>query len=224
MKTILCYGDSNAWGFIPAKATRYDYDIRWPGITAKLLGEEYRLIEDCISGRTTVYEDPCVKCRCGSDNLGYSLLAHAPLDMVILALGTNDLKFTDSNGSMRGIARLIDLTLNADVAFDAYAPVYPNGVKLLLIGPPVIDASIPEKRPGHALADAAHESTLLSEKYERVAKEKGIYFLDASRYVKPSPADCLHMEPEEHAKLGKAVAEKIRGIFEATNAVNKDML
>ena len=89
---------------------------------------------------------------------------------------------------------------------------------------PVIDASIPEKRPGHALADAAHESTLLSEKYERVAKEKGIYFLDASRYVKPSPADCLHMEPEEHAKLGKAVAEKIRGIFEATNAVNKDML
>ncbi len=216
MKIILCYGDSNAWGFIPAMAQRYEYDIRWPGVAAKLLGSDYRIIEDNISGRTTVYEDPCVKYRCGLDNLGYSMLAHAPLDMVILTLGTNDLKFTDSDGSMRGIARLIDLIKNADVVFDAFYPILNKDAKILLIGPPLIDPEISQKRPGHALAEKALESRLLAGKYERVAREKNIYYLNACDYVTPSPADCLHLEPGEHAKLGKAVAEKIKEILECS--------
>lgn len=214
MKNILCFGDSNAWGFIPAQATRYDRSVRWTGIVSESLGENYRLIEDCISGRTTVYEDPCVKCRCGMSSIGYALLAQAPLDMVILALGPNDLKFTDSDGSMRGIARLVDLVKNADIVFDSYAPIFPNGVKILLLGPPLIRDDIGEKRPGHALANAAHESKLLAEKYRRVAEEKEIHFLDVSGISEASPADCLHMEPESHKAIAKAVAEKIRSIFE----------
>ena len=214
MKTILCYGDSNAWGYMPAKATRYRFDQRWPGVAARLLGSEYRLIEDSISGRTTVYNDPCHKCRCGLDNLGYALLAHAPIDLVILALGTNDLKFTDADGSARGIARIIDLIKAADIFFDACSPLYPGGLRLLLLGPPVIDSSILRKRPRHALAKRARESAFLAEKYRAVALEKGVFFLPASDYAAPSPADCLHFDPESHARLGQAVAEKVREIFE----------
>lgn len=213
MKNILCFGDSNSWGFIPALATRYDRDTRWPGVCASILGDEYHIIEDCISGRTSVYEDPCVSKRCGADNLGYSLLAHAPIDLVIIAVGGNDLKFTNSDGAMRGVARLVDLVRNADAVYDAYAPVFPKGCKILLLGPIVFDPDISWKRPGHALADKAHESTLLAEKFKRVAEEKGIYFFDESLYGKPSPADCIHMEPEYHKILGEKIAEKIREIF-----------
>lgn len=213
MKTILVYGDSNCWGFVPAKATRYPKETRWPGVMAKELGDEYAVIEDCISGRTSVYEDPCVRCRNGADNLGYSLLAHAPIDLVILGVGGNDLKFTDSDGSMRGVARIVDMVKNADILFDAYAPVFPEGCRILLLGPPVFDPDISVKRPGHALAEKAYESTLLSGKYARVAEEKGIWFFDESALAKASPADCIHMEPEEHLRLGLAIAEKVKEIF-----------
>ena len=98
MKRVLVFGDSNSWGHVPAKCTRYPEDSRWPAVAAALLGPEYQIIEDSISGRTTVYEDPVVPFRCGKDNLGYSMLAHAPLDLVVLALGGNDLKFTDADG------------------------------------------------------------------------------------------------------------------------------
>lgn len=213
MKTVLCYGDSNSWGFIPAKATRYDYDTRWTGVTAKLLGADYMFIEDSISGRTSVYEDPCVRFRNGMDNLGYSLLAHAPIDLFILALGGNDLKFTDANGSTRGVARIIDLVKKAETVFDPYSPIFPNGCKILLLGPPPFSMDISEKRPGHALADSAYESTLLAGKYRKLAEEKCIYFLDETEYVTASAEDCIHLGTDDHARLGKAIARKIKEIF-----------
>ena len=214
MKNILCFGDSNAWGFIPAKATRYEKTIRWTGIASSLLGANYNFIEDCISGRTTVYEDPCVNCRCGSSSLGYALLANAPLDMVIFALGTNDLKFTDSDGSLRGITRLIDLTLNADKVYDSYAPIFNDNAKMLLLGPPIINPKIKELRPTHALANAAYESTLLANKYKRVAEEKGIYFLSLASLASPDITDCLHLSAESHAIIGQEVAKTIQRILQ----------
>ena len=213
MKTILCFGDSNSWGFIPAKATRYDQATRWTGVAAQALGDGYRIIEDCISGRTTVYEDPCASYRCGAACLGYSLLAHAPIDLVILALGGNDLKFTDSDGSVRGMGRMIDLLERADAVFGSYSPIFPNGLKILLLGPPRFSEDISVKRPGHALANSAAESAVLAGKYKKLAEERDIYFFDESEYVEPSPADCIHLEPEGHKLLGEKIAEKIKEIF-----------
>ena len=89
MKRILCFGDSNAWGHVPARGTRYPYDVRWPGVAAGILGPGYQIVEDSISGRTTVYEDPKLAKRCGLTSLGYSLVAHLPVDLVIIALGSN---------------------------------------------------------------------------------------------------------------------------------------
>ena len=213
MKTILCYGDSNAWGFVPAMATRHPRDVRWPRVMASALGAEYELIEDSIRGRTSVFAAPSLQHRCGLNNLGYSLLAHAPLDLVILGLGTNDLKFTDSDGSARGIAKLIDCIKRADILYEAFDPVFAGDKKILLIAPPHIHSDISRTRPGHSLAHAAEESRYFGEKYRKVAEDKGVYFLDAAQIVTPSPADCLHLEPGEHKKLGLAVAEKVREIF-----------
>jgi len=106
-KRILCYGDSNTWGYKPVAAVRYDENTRWPSRLQKLLGEEFRVIEAGLSGRTTVFDDPFDDFRNGAASLGYALLEADPVDLVILSLGTNDLKFTTAAASARGIASLI---------------------------------------------------------------------------------------------------------------------
>ena len=58
MRRILCYGDSNTWGYIPASGARYEPDVRWTGVAQRLLGSDYTLIEEGMNGRTTVYENP----------------------------------------------------------------------------------------------------------------------------------------------------------------------
>ena len=58
MKTVLCYGDSNTWGYSPIDGTRYARDVRWPGVLRNELGEGYLVIEEGLNGRTTVWDDP----------------------------------------------------------------------------------------------------------------------------------------------------------------------
>ena len=112
------------------------------------------------------------------------------------------------DGSMRGVARLVDLIRNADSVYDSYAPIFPNGCRILLLGPTVFSPEISVKRPGHALANSAEESKLLAEKFKRVAEEKNIYFLDESKYAYPSDRDCIHLLPEDHERLGICCARR----------------
>ncbi len=214
MKRVLIYGDSNTWGHIPAKGTRYSDEIRWPGVAAELLGSEYRLIEDSISGRTTIWEDPTCPMRCGSKNLGYSMLAHAPIDLFVLALGANDLKFTDADGVVRGVSRIIDMVRGADILFNSFSPIFRGNPEILVISPSHIADEIKYLRPGHSLQYASEESKLLFEKYERMASEKNVYLLNAEEYAKPSLEDCIHYSPEDHKRLGIAIAAKIKEILE----------
>ena len=113
-KSILCYGDSNTWGYIPDVGRRFPEDIRWTGILQNLLGSTYEVIENGLVGRTTVFDDPYGPCRNGLASLDCALLSSAPLDLVSLALGTNDLKFTDAFGSRRGAGRLLHEILSAN--------------------------------------------------------------------------------------------------------------
>ena len=89
MKTILCYGDSNTWGLNPETLTRYAPDVRWPGILKQELGSDYAIIEEGLSGRTTVWDDPLEGYKNGKTYLSPCLNSHKPLDLVIIMLGTN---------------------------------------------------------------------------------------------------------------------------------------
>lgn len=213
MKRILCFGDSNAWGHVPARGTRYPYDVRWPGVAAGILGPGYQIVEDSISGRTTVYEDPKLAKRCGLTSLGYSLVAHLPVDLVIIALGSNDLKFTDAEGSKTGLETLVDTVYNADALFNTPSPLFPGEKRVLIVGPPVIAPEIETLRPTHSLAHAAAQSRLLAGKAREVAEEKGAWYIDASQIVYPPLDDCLHLSPEGHRKLGEYMAAKIKEIL-----------
>ena len=135
MKEILCYGDSNTWGFTPTTGARYPYAVRWPGVLGALLGSGCRITENGVNGRTTVFNDPDFPCRNGKTGLGYALCAGKPFDLVILMLGTNDLKFTDAAGAARGAAELVALLQNANARFPGATAVFPRGAKILLVSP-----------------------------------------------------------------------------------------
>lgn len=213
MKRILCYGDSNAWGHIPASGRRYPDDVRWPGVAAGILGSEYRIIEDSISGRTTIFDDPHLAGRNGYDCLKYSLLAHLPIDLLIIALGSNDLKFTDAEGSRKGVLTLVDSVLNAEALYNLNAPLFTDEKRILLVGPPYINDEIEALRPSHALAHAAAESLKLAGQIEQAASEKGCWFIDLSPIAYPTTADCLHLTPAAHRKIGETMAAKILEIL-----------
>lgn len=214
MRRILVFGDSNSWGYVPAKGTRFPEDVRWPGVAAKELGEDFCILEDCISGRTTVIEDPRHPKRCGLDALGYSLISQSPLDLLVLAVGTNDLKFTDAEGYRKGITTLIDFVMDAQRILILDHPIFRDDKKqILLVGPPLINPEICNMRQTHQLAHAAEESKKLAPIAKEVAAEKGIAYIDASAYVYPDTTDCLHISSESQMLLGKIMAEKIRSLF-----------
>lgn len=92
MKTIVCYGDSNTWGFNAATTTRHPHDVRWTGVLSAELGAGYRVIEEGLNGRTTNLDDTIELNRNGLTYLAPCLESHAPIDAVTIMLGTNDLK------------------------------------------------------------------------------------------------------------------------------------
>ena len=94
MKTILCYGDSNTYGYNPSNGFRYPENVRWTGRLQSALGEGYKIIEEGCNGRTTIFDDPLEGWKNGLGYLRPCLNSHKPVDIVIMMLGSNDLKET----------------------------------------------------------------------------------------------------------------------------------
>ena len=134
-KEILCFGDSNTWGYTPGTGVRYAPDVRWTGVMAQVLGENYHIIEDGLNGRTTSFDFPWSECRNGQSALPYALLSNKPLDLLILALGINDLTVVDSGFSAKSVAALIRKTRMLQAVPDSGTSVFPNGEKILIAAP-----------------------------------------------------------------------------------------
>lgn len=203
MKNILCYGDSNTWGCKPGVLTRLPANIRWTGVLAQMLGDDYCVMEDGINGRSTAWDDPSNLCRNGISGLGYSLYRSKPLDLVIVMLGTNDLNHTDAEGYYHGIKLLAKQILQANTGFPGTSNVFLDKPRLLLVSPI-------EKYPG---VPGYEESRKLAYYTEKVAQELDIPWLDAAKFAKPSPLDGCHIEEEHHSSLGLAISEKVKEIL-----------
>lgn len=198
MKNILCFGDSNTWGFDPATQGRFGFEVRWPGVLRKELGAGYHVIEEGLGGRTTVWEDPIFPGRNGRAYLQPCLESHAPLDLVIILLGTNDVKLRFSASafdSARGAGALVELARRI------------ARCEVLLIAPPPI-AELTEF--AETFAGSREKSRRLAPHYAATACENGAHFLDAGQIIVSSRIDGIHWEAEEHRKLGVAVAEWVR--------------
>lgn len=207
MKVILCYGDSNTWGRNPATQARYDFDERWTGVLQLELGSGYRVIEEGLNGRTTVWTDPVAEYRNGKHFLVPCLETHRPIDLVILFLGTNDLKrkFSASPYDIgKGMAALVEIVKRSDAGPDGAPP------KILMMAPPPV-ARLSEF--AEMFDGAGEKSKKLASHYRQVAAESGCEFLDAAEFVVSSDIDGIHLEQSQHAVLGEALAERVRRIL-----------
>ncbi|MGY0217474.1 GDSL-type esterase/lipase family protein [Endozoicomonadaceae bacterium StTr2] len=208
MRSILCFGDSNTWGYIPGTAGRYPFEQRWPGILQQKLGTSFRVIEEGLNGRTTVWEDPFQPGRKGTAALPMLLETHKPLDLVVIMLGTNDLKpyhNVSAEDIARGVSVLGEMVLASQTGPDGHPP------QLLIIAPPVVSELGGEMKayfPG-----AVEKSAEFAEYYVDTAEELKAHYLDAAEFAAADPSEGVHLNQEAHQNLGHAVADKISVIF-----------
>lgn len=209
MPTILCYGDSNTWGYNPATGQRYDRNVRWPGVMRKLLGHDYEIVEEGLQGRTTVFDDPLEDFKSGKAYLIPCLQSQAPIDLVIFLLGANDVQTRYNVSPLEislGMGVLVEMVLNSATGPGGAAP------DVLLLAPPPVGV-VPEPWT-ESFIGAQEKSRRLAEQYRRVADEYSIPFYDTADVVTPAVGDGVHWDASEHDKLGKALAKLVRVIVE----------
>jgi lysophospholipase L1-like esterase len=208
MKTILCFGDSNTWGYVPGTAERYGFLHRWTGRLQGALGSEFRVIEEGLNGRTTVFDEPFREGRNGRRLLLPLLESHSPVDLLVIALGTNDLKhFYNATAfdSARGLQRLIGIARTSACGPCTTCP------EVLIVSPPVMSQlSEAMLRQFHG---AREKSAHFGVAYSEIAKLEKCHFLDASRVIQCSLIDGIHLDEDAHRKLAEALAAKVREIF-----------
>lgn len=205
-RTVLCFGDSNTHGTPPMAAKgaydRYGPNVRWPGVMASALGEAWTVVADGLPGRTTAFADPVMGAHMdGRLGLRMALAAHAPLDALVIMLGTNDVKErfgATAEAITGGLATLLDIALHPD------AQERSGGFEVIVVCPaPVREIGVlaAEFHGGRA------KSLGLPPLYEAAAKVRGCRFVDAGALIEVSDVDGVHLDPEAHAQLGRAVAQ-----------------
>lgn len=210
MKTILCYGDSNTYGLKPDLKSRYQRNVRWTGILQEKLGPEYYIIEEGLGGRTTVWDDPVEEYKNGKKYLLPCLDSHKPLDLVIIMLGTNDLKSRfsvtpfDIGTSMENLVKTV---LKSDAGIDFQSP------RILLVTPVPIRSVGRERDLDQMIPDMQKRSEALASYYEAIAGRYHLEYLDPAGKVEINDTDGIHYTEKGHAQMAALMEEKIREIF-----------
>ena len=206
MKTIVCFGDSNTWAYSPSGEGRYPFEKRWTTVLQGKLNHDYFVIPEGLNGRTTVFEDPVEGNKCGLIHLQTILESHKPIDLIVILLGTNDLKSRfglNASEIAEGAERLVKLVKKSEAGINGNVP------EVLLISPPAILKSTFECFN----EDSVEQSNKLFKYYGEVAEINEVNFLDANEIVKTSPVDGIHWEEKGHEKFGKVVARKIEEVL-----------
>ncbi|MGH2598955.1 MAG: GDSL-type esterase/lipase family protein [Dehalococcoidia bacterium] len=213
--TVLCYGDSNTYGYPAEKVgvERWPVDVRWPGRVQELLGGGYAVIEEGLRGRTTAFDYPGGERpgRNGLTYLGPCLHSHDPLDVVVVMLGTNDLKVAFGLSPAQ-IAEALDEYV--DVIETEAASRDGGRAKVLLVSPAHVDNTCPDfaARRGVSYDETSvAKSRQLAEYVQAVADKRGVAFADAASVAWVGD-DGVHLARDAHAALAELLAERIRAL------------
>jgi len=207
MKQILCFGDSNTWGADPVTKGRFPKAERWPTVMGVELGNGYEVIAEGLGGRTTVWRDPIEEHKCGKDHLIPIMESHKPIDLLIIMLGTNDLKHRFSLTAFdiaSGAGTLVKMARATGSAFTGGRP------QVLMVAPPPVG-----KLTGFAqmFKGSGEKSLGFSEEFTRVSAELDCPLLDLAPVAVSSAADGIHFDSANQRKIGLAMAEKVRQIL-----------
>lgn len=206
---ILCYGDSNTWGHNPKDGNRLDENNRWPRILQKMLGDSYEIIEEGLCGRCASFIDSVKPYRHGISTLKMTLEIHQPIDLVILMLGTNDLKNCFSPNVVavsNGIKEMVQIIKN-EYTYNKHMKV----PKILIISPIYIHENyVNVERTSNQFDEHSIEvCKKLASYYEDIANQYDCMFMNAAEYAQASSIDCLHMDGKNHEKLAKGIYQKL---------------
>jgi len=212
MKNVLCFGDSNTWGYDPATQTRFSKKIRWTGVLQELLGSNYNIIEEGLNGRTTNVDEKHEHglgyfrpYRSAMDLLSVLIETNSPLDLIIVMLGTNDMK-SNFNQSADMIADNMRLVCESIISND-----YFQSKSIVLISPTHINENSPNLLD--SFIGTTEKSQSFSHSYKQIADDLNLYFLDASNYVITNEIDGLHWDEHQHNDFAKVVYQKIKSVF-----------
>lgn len=204
MQHLLVYADSLSWGIVPGTRQRLPFDARWPGVMENALtaqGRRVRVVEDCLNGRRTVWDDPFKAGRNGLLGLAQRIEIHSPLSLVVLMLGNNDFQSMHPYNAWhasQGVATLVNAIRNAPI--EPGMPVPP----ILVVAPPPIRTPAGPLAPKFEGGDA--KCVGLPEALQKTCSELGCAFFDAGTVATASVVDGVHLDADQHLRLGEAMA------------------
>lgn len=212
-KHVVCFGDSNTHGYRAYDNGRFDETERWTHLLQQKLGEDYLIIEEGLSGRTTCFDDAIHEGLSGLDYIYPCLMSHEPVDLLVIMLGTNDTKerFGVSPACIGlGMKRLV---AKAKATVDAWAGGTP---RILIVCPKNIDKAYEQTEVARTMGrGCAEKSEGLAEEYEKIAGLMGCQFFDANRVVtENNHVDYMHLTAEGHRQLAEGLGDVIRSMFE----------
>lgn len=212
MTTILAYGDSLTWGSDPAVAgRRHPVSHRWPDVLAAGLGDNVDIVTDGLRGRCTAYDEHLADCdRNGARTLPTSLYAHAPVDLVIIMLGANDMKphiCGTALGAKQGMRRLVQIV-------QQHAQGLTDGLRadVLIVAPPPLVPTVDEDMT-HMFDGGIEQSQMLAANYQALADEMDVAFFDAGQVSHASPLDGVHLDADNTAAIGRALVPVVKAIL-----------
>ena len=216
-KHIVCFGDSNTFGYCADSedcadhGNRFNEDERWTCLLQKMLGNGFLVLEEGLDGRTTVFDDPIKDGRCGLQYISIALETHKPVDLLIIMLGTNDVKERFGVSALNislGLERLIKKAKTTE----CWSGCVPD---ILIVSPPCIDDRIDQVPVrSEKMGRGCPEKTRgLAEHFKNTAEANGCVFMDANGVAEFNQVDFMHLTAKGHRQLAKALYEKIREIF-----------
>lgn len=214
MKTILAYGDSLTFGANPQpNGPRHAYENRWPSVLEAGLGGAGRVIAEGLGGRTTVFDDWCAAAdRNGARILPTLLESHSPLDLVIIMLGSNDLKPAICGSALEasfGMRRLVQIVRGHYAGKGETAP------QIILVAPPLVCESDNADMIEHfgGIAHAIEQSSQFAAHYARRAQEWNTGFFDASTVAKADPLDGVHLDAANTRAIGQGLVPVVKSML-----------
>lgn len=209
LPVVVCFGDSNTHGADPVTGGRFGREVRWPGVLARLLAGHARVIEEGLNGRTTVWDDPFTDGRNGRTYLLPCLRSHQPVDLLVLMLGTNDVKpmFTAEPFEVAlGMQSLVDMALGSGSGPAGGPP------QVLVVAPPRL-GEVTALSELWGFRDRQAKALALAPLYETLARDHGVAFFDAGSIVEADSVDGVHFSAEGHGVLARALEPVVRGLL-----------
>ena len=220
---VLVYADSLSWGIVPGTRQRLPWPVRWPGRLELALNvangaaaggqRPVRILEDCLNGRRTVWDDPFKPGRNGIQGLAQRMEMHAPLALVILMLGSNDFQSMHPHNAWhaaQGIGALLDAIRGAPIE-----PGMPVPPVLVLVPPPITK---PRGPLAPKFAGGEHKCAGLAQAFEAVCRARGCDWFDTGTVIRSSEVDGVHLDAADHMALGDALAPVVAALLAPARA------